>query len=262
MSYLYLIIPPVVIVISLSILLVLISRKSQRILEEKYRGSEGISGTIKEKSILENGASGVNQLTLRISEKLAHNFKIFSLKLHNLIERWLRSIKEKKENGNRERLVEEKIKQEEKTITENNSAPASTIGKSISPGRLARFSRLRKSRKTDIITEEGQKEIIHAVSEPAAPIIRRRKGAMVSRAAVYPEIPMTERKDELEEILIERIASDPRDIEAYERLGDYYYGRRNIKDATDCYRQVLKLNPINRAVKIKLRRAERGFRSF
>lgn len=64
-------------------------------------------------------------------------------------------------------------------------------------------------------------------------------------------------KNQLEEILIERISMNPRDIEAYERLGDYYLEQDNLTDAKECYRQVLKLSPAYRLVKIKIRRLER-----
>lgn len=70
-----------------------------------------------------------------------------------------------------------------------------------------------------------------------------------------PEVPM--KKDQLEDILVERISMNPRDIEAYERLGDYYLEQGNLSDAKECYRQVLKLSPAYRLVKIKIRRLER-----
>jgi len=107
MSYLYLIIPPVIIVISLSILLILISRRSQKILAEKERGEGGLTEDGQKLGVLKNGASSFNRFFLRILEKIAHNFKIFSLKIHNLIERWLRSIKEKKERVKEKTIITE-----------------------------------------------------------------------------------------------------------------------------------------------------------
>ena len=60
-----------------------------------------------------------------------------------------------------------------------------------------------------------------------------------------------------EEDLIGRIANNPKDYEAYEALGDFYMESGNIKDAKECYRQVLKLSPVQRMVKIKIRRLEK-----
>lgn len=65
------------------------------------------------------------------------------------------------------------------------------------------------------------------------------------------------KKEQLEDILVERISLNPRDIEAYERLGDYYLEQGTLVDAKECYRQVLKLSPAYRLVKIKIRRLER-----
>ncbi len=268
MSYLYLIIPPVVIIISLSILLVLVSRRSGKILAEKERGEGGgmTDGNGKRKSALENGASGFNRFFLRILEKVAHNFKIFSLKIHNLVEIWLHNIKEKRARTQKESVIKEN--REEKMIKDGSvsayrGAEVKSAKKMMSFSRFGRITKdaVMESPKGMVINEirkekKDAKEIFVQSEE------KRAKGPMVSRAAVYPEAVKMERKDELEEILIERIASDPRDVEAYERLGDYYYDRRNTRDAVDCYKQVLKLSPVNRAIRVKLRRAERSLRSL
>lgn len=70
-----------------------------------------------------------------------------------------------------------------------------------------------------------------------------------------PVVP--QKREQLEDILVERISLNPRDIEAYERLGDYYLEQGNLVDAKECYRQVLKLSPAYRLVKIKIRKLER-----
>ena len=60
-----------------------------------------------------------------------------------------------------------------------------------------------------------------------------------------------------EEDFITAIAKNPKDFQAYEKLGDYYMDNGNIKDAKECYRQVLRLSPANREVKMKIRRLEK-----
>lgn len=107
---------------------------------------------------------------------------------------------------------------------------------------------------------EKEREVRHRAAD-----IGRRIGNAVARIrpertmpvfpAVSPEVPS--RKDQMEDILVERISMNPRDIEAYERLGDYYLEQKNLVDAKECYRQVLKLSPAYRLVKIKIRRLER-----
>ena len=71
------------------------------------------------------------------------------------------------------------------------------------------------------------------------------------------EISAGERKNQLEEALIRRIAVNPRDIEAYERLGDYYFERQNLKDSLECYKQVSKLSPTHFKSLSRIRKIER-----
>jgi cytochrome c-type biogenesis protein CcmH/NrfG len=77
---------------------------------------------------------------------------------------------------------------------------------------------------------------------------------MVSKEAVKPR---TEMKDRLEELLIERIAANPKDVEAYERLGQYYMEIENYEFAKECFKQIVKLNPLNRNAKYTLKKLER-----
>ncbi len=63
-------------------------------------------------------------------------------------------------------------------------------------------------------------------------------------------------KDRLEELLIERIAANPKDLEAYERLGQYYMEIKGYTDAKECFKQVIKLDPGNRNAKYRLKRLE------
>lgn len=75
--------------------------------------------------------------------------------------------------------------------------------------------------------------------------------------ATETEETLPEVKTQLEDILVERIAANPRDLEAYERLGEYYMEQGNVQDAKECYRQVLRLSPVHRLAKIKIRRLEK-----
>ncbi|OGI30601.1 MAG: hypothetical protein A2271_00880 [Candidatus Moranbacteria bacterium RIFOXYA12_FULL_35_19] len=70
-------------------------------------------------------------------------------------------------------------------------------------------------------------------------------------------IEKKEKREIFEKILVERIAVNPKDIEAYERLGEYYLEIENLNYSKECFKQVLKLNPQNRSVKNKMRKLER-----
>jgi hypothetical protein len=84
---------------------------------------------------------------------------------------------------------------------------------------------------------------------------------VLSKKVTHPERPKRRimKKDPREESLISQIAENPRDAAAYEELGDLYLVAENMQDAKACYRQVLKLHPTNRAVKLKIRKVERFF---
>ncbi len=65
------------------------------------------------------------------------------------------------------------------------------------------------------------------------------------------------RPRKIEKIMIEKIANNPKDVKAYESLGDYYLEIENWKDAKECFKQAIKLDAQNVNVKIKLRKLER-----
>ena len=47
----------------------------------------------------------------------------------------------------------------------------------------------------------------------------------------------------MEKRYIDRIVANPKDIEAYKKLGDLYVDMRNYKDALEAFEYVLKLKP-------------------
>jgi hypothetical protein len=59
-----------------------------------------------------------------------------------------------------------------------------------------------------------------------------------------------------EDALIHRIAENPKDVEAYRELGDYYMAVGNIKDAKDSFKMVLRLRPRDLKAKSSLREIE------
>jgi len=75
---------------------------------------------------------------------------------------------------------------------------------------------------------------------------------------VMPEIAPEDKVKE--EALIHRIAENPKDVEAYRELGDYYLSTGNIKDAKDSFKMVLKLRPRDLKAKSSLREIEMRMR--
>ena len=81
----------------------------------------------------------------------------------------------------------------------------------------------------------------------------------ISSEIVVPsrKIIQGRKKEVFENVLIDRIAANPKDTDAYEKLGDYYIEIRSLKDAKECFKQVIKIDSKNKSVKMKMRRLER-----
>lgn len=110
---------------------------------------------------------------------------------------------------------------------------------------------------------KGLREIsVEAVVSPRDKIAKRRKREYFKgRPMISDEVTLPQKKDEkdrYEQVLIERIALNPRDVEAYERLGDYYMENGNLSDAKECFKQVLRLSPLSRRARFRMRRVEKS----
>ena len=254
MFYLYFVLPPVIIVVSIALIIFLISKKSFQVQQEIL-----IGGKPENESRLK---MEFKSRWLHFLEKIAHLFKILSLRIHNWIEKRLVFIKSKKNEI--EIDLDKKESNGGKIMTDNNFTEIadnssvkeelggtlvepdikSEVRNSMDVVRGGRINRIRKMfAKKEVVQKDETNDFLEFKEEQI----------MVSKEVVYPE----ERKDELESILVERIATDPRDIEAYERLGDYYVSQGNKDDAEACYKQVLKLNPQSLSVRNKLSRFKR-----
>lgn len=217
MNYIYFVLPPIIIVASLALIIFLISRKS---LEIEKRILENKKKEENSKLVVNAKARGLHLL-----EKTSHWFKIFSLKLHNWNENKLKTLRKKK--------TEVKVAKEKFDKEEDKKRRVIPV-----------------VRKIDIQVSKREQQAMKVRKEAKKREKDEMNGAMISKEAVHPD----DTRKELEEALIERIAADPRDIEAYERLGDYYISQNNAKDSQECYKQVLKLNPQNLTVKGKIER--------
>jgi tetratricopeptide (TPR) repeat protein len=215
---LYYIIPPLVIVICLAILASFLFKKASQIPAREF--SHPVNGERRGlKKIVKATGQKTMQLTLRILERAMQWFKLLSLRFHNLFQKWFQSIREKRKKTD---IIKKDNLFEKENVTSRDSVEEK-----------------RPVFGTDIVPEKEMKSF-----------------PMVSKKIVRPE-PQVEMKNRLESALIERIAANPQDIEAYERLGDYYFEQGNHLDALECFRQVIKLSPLNRRARAKLRKLER-----
>lgn len=246
----YLVVPPIIVVLSLFFLLWYLSRKgedptvAERVREESEKHSVFFLR--------------MKEFFLRQIEKIAQRFKVNLLRAHNSLNEFTQSVKSKR---TKMRPVE--------TMPESEAEEGSVAVEEKKGGRF--FSFKKEVAQTPQVTLSGADEELlhteivrkgkrfHQTEEVQKEKVELPERPMVSETVAEPESRkrMVRENGDREEGLIARIAKDPKDFTAYEALGDYYLEAGNIKDAKECYRQVLKLSPVHRMVKIKIRRLEK-----
>lgn len=209
------ILPPIIIVVSVSILIMFLFRKAAELPEQELSGNDlRLNKEKKFSGIL----SSAGQLGLKILERMMHRAKLLSLKFHNVSNDWFQSIREK-----RQQKVREQQEMNERQLQEGEK-----IEKELLTSRQ--------------MPEKAPREI--------RPMIRE----TITRPQPQAQI---KEKNKLEDALIKRIAINPRDIEAYERLGDYYLESNNPQDSLECFKQVLRLSPSHQKARLRIRRLEK-----
>ena len=209
------ILPPIIIIISVSALIMFLFRKVQQAPIQEILKEEAVSQPKKRMSII---ISAISQFGLKILERLMQRFKLLSLKFHNVSNNWFHSIRNKRQQN---ALDQQEMMQSQDVKEENKNE------KDISQQQFQPY-----------VQEE----------KPVRPLIRE--------AVTNPQAEIRE-KNKLEEALIKRIAINPRDIEAYERLGDYYMESENFRDSHECFKQVLILSPSHYKAKVRIRKIEK-----
>ncbi|HMN19422.1 MAG TPA: tetratricopeptide repeat protein [Candidatus Moranbacteria bacterium] len=231
------IIPPIIIVVSLAFLVVFLFRKADQLEREGGMISQEESFAGKKIKAL---FAALGQFLLKMLERLMHKSKLFSLKMHNASNKWFHAVREHrtqqleviKENNEKEKKEEEEVAREE-------------LGEIVFPERMA-----------------AQKEkSLAGMNRKEGEVLPRKKEtegkAGDSSRGVVRQLRKKTRNEQLEEVLIKRIAMNPRDMEAYERLGTYYEEAGNIQDALECFKQVSRLSPGYIKARMKIRKFER-----
>lgn len=248
---LYSIIPPILIVLSaIGIILIIAKKAPQVALIEEIKNEEGKTDSEKEQELAGAGffkkrwikVKSVNREDAKhklfiILEKLTRRFKVMFLKLENLFTSWSESLRKKRRGA----VDEEPVSSTEKEVPDESSDEHRGLGiyQRLKKYKISQLRNRKKETRAMDISQEEEKVI-----EP-----------IISKEMVTPS--KIEIKDRLEKLLIERIALNPKDLEAYERLGEYYFEIGNYEYAKECFKQVLKLDPKNSNVKYKMRKLER-----
>jgi len=246
-----LILPPFLVIAAIALLLYLFFRRLPEV-ERRERERSGESP-----SPLLSASDRMKRLSLGIVERFARFFKLLSLKIHNRLTTLASSAHSARVQV-ADRIAQRKQLRAERT----NVLPAPLHGNNATPESSEDLPPLVSEPLQPIAEECSMREVRKSAAD-----IGRTLGNAVRRLrstrerAIFParhtEPVLPQKREQMEDILIERISLNPRDIEAYERLGDYYLEQGNLVDAKECYRQVLKLSPAYRLVKIKIRKLER-----
>lgn len=258
-----LIIPPIVLVLSLGFLVWFLSKKRRDPAFEAHLAELGERKRSRFLSLLSH------DWFLKLLERLLQHLKLSSLKLHNRFQefsRWLR-----------ERRVAKQHEVQAESVAPQSDISLETEDKERFWDRWHRRHRVEGASEalspieTPPLTssdEATDRIAVEVVKEPEVKRtlaglvgLKKKVSALGTEGSEYfsrhKRTTASPKKLLSEEELIDRIAKNPKDAASYEELGDYYLATENLEDAKACYRQVIKLSPLNREVKDKVRKLER-----
>jgi len=249
---LYQIVPPILIVLSLAGIIIFFMKKAPEIARlsdeedlerEKIEmlAGAGFFGRIiiRIKTIR---VDDVKHFLLAISDKLTRRARILFLKLESKSKDLNDSIRDKRKN---------RFKRNPESVENLEEDDIINRVKNYQPEKAEKKRGYLSELKKSVSRDRAEKNPLAGGENEEEKIIR----PTVSDKVVKPQARV-EMKDRLEDLLIERIAANPKDTEAYERLGEYYMEIDSVNDAKECFKQVLKLDPKNRNVKYRMRRLE------
>jgi len=250
---LYSFIPPAIVVISLIGIIIFLTKKAPQValLDDGSRDENNPEAIVVKKGIFkkifrtgDSSGQSFKHGFLVFLEKFTRKLRVFFLKLENLFTHWSENIKRKRKIH--AESEENKVPDEEKEAAQFSGYTEGRNQESI-------LEKKNYGSKNDIyVRNVSEANKGYAIMDPEEKPVRPIISENVAVPRTKPEI-----KNRLERILIERIASNPKDTEAYERLGEYYFEIENYNHSKECFKQVIKLNPTNEMVKDKMKRLER-----
>jgi len=230
---------PIILVAALAGLVIIIGKKSAALKKEGFFQAKSAFSDDKKRNWKE-WMKSIGKTTLHLIEKILVLTKISFKKIEQVSSGWAIRLKAKRSGRKVEDVSLEKISLEEKL-----GAPEANV--KIVP---------EMTESNDIYAglDQGEEKITYVNSE----VISRRK-IQEEPVAILKKEPLPENKVQ-EAALIYRIAENPKDLEAYREIGDYYMGIGNIKDAKESFKMVLKLRPRDLKAKSSLREIEMKMR--
>jgi tetratricopeptide (TPR) repeat protein len=232
---LYSIIPPILVLLSVIGIILFLAKKIPDIKklenDEKLMASRNVSSIPHEN--ISKTTSKIGQLFLAFLEKIVRRVRLLFLRSENKFKLLGDGIRKRRSHKLEDKSTEIVFKDTEQLDGISEKA------EKYAPEKKELIEKMFLRRKR--YQEEEEEKFFRPIISDHVVVPKRRR----------------EVKGRLEELLIERIAANPKDIEAYERLGEYYLEIKNLDHAKECFKQILKLNPINSNVKYKMRKLER-----
>ncbi len=257
----YLVIPPIVFILSLGLLFWFLSKKSS---------DPAVLGRMADSEIIPPPRRILfikEETYIRVLEKIAKRLNLLSLKFHNRFNQFSSSLRTRREKM-REQHEAASLAAEKNRFWERWQRRHGRNEEGVLPAEEATLPLSAAPDPERVVVKQVPKEesLADVALEKAGRLREAGKslgGSLISKSEetvrVFRRRRMTPsgEKQLSEEELIDRIARNPKDALAYEQLGDFYMENGNLSDAKACYRQVIKLSPLNREVKEKVRRLER-----
>jgi hypothetical protein len=230
---------PIILVAALAGLVIIIGKKSAAIKKTKpFHEKAAISDN--QIQDWKDRLKSIGKAILHLTEKILVLARISFKKIEHISSSWALKLKAKRSG----RKVED--------ISLESSSLEEKLGISEDSFKIIQ----EKTEKDELFAglDQGGEKITYVNSE----VISRRK-IQDEPVVILKKEPLPEDKVQ-EAALIYRIAENPRDIEAYREIGDYYMGIGNIKDAKESFKMVLKLRPRDLKAKSSLREIEMKMR--
>ncbi len=239
MFWLY--IPPIIFIAALVALVVILGKKTAAL--KKSGHFESVEAErVPRSGIAEGRLKKVKIYSLRALEWVMGAVKTGAKSLEEGLANALKKIKEKRTNRSRGEKTE------------------------IDSGRKENIVRYIREEEIDLMTDEeiglgGVSEKIGGARQnlnmaPSEVVVKRKPEVVPQR--ILPQRAVEDRVKE--DALVHRIAENPKDVEAYRELGDYYLSVGNLKDAKESFKMVLKLRPRDLKAKSSLREMEMRIR--
>lgn len=259
-------IPPILIVVSLAGIVIFLIKKAPQVASLEDFSAEVdlnkkrslLARIIRKKEPTEEGKDFKHRILLFL-EKITKKLKLLFLKLENIFSSWGDSFRNKRQAREEERIAQleeiiekkEIFKREKLNVSEEEEI-AIHFTEPVRP-----VEPVQPMKPVEEPVNKPVQPIKPVISvKPIEPIIESIKEE--KKEKVKPR-GKKKNKEVLENILVERIATNPRDTEAYEQLGEYYLEVGQWDYAKECFKQVLKIDPKSSSVKKKMKKLEKMF---